>query len=95
VTEWIASCASFLILFAGFLFFSDLLTPGDSKVVLWSTIGLLVGTYVVVAAFIMYDLFPHGRGPPSLCPAFAVPVSVITPYQSSPHCQRRGFMLSR
>ena len=60
IMEWVASSASFLILFSGFLFFSDLLGSGDSKLVLWCTIVLLVSTYVIIGAFILYDLFPHG-----------------------------------
>jgi hypothetical protein len=35
-------------------------TPGDSKIVLWCTIGLLIVTYVIIGGFILYDLFPHG-----------------------------------
>ena len=32
---WVACASSFVILFCGFLFFSDLLTSSDSAIVLW------------------------------------------------------------
>ena len=35
----VACASSFVILFCGFLFFSDLLTTKDSAIVLWFTAG--------------------------------------------------------
>ena len=54
--EWIASASAFVILFCGFLFYSDLLTETDSDVVLWCTVFLLGATYSVLFVFVLYDL---------------------------------------
>ena len=58
--EAIASMSAFFIIFSGFLFFSDLLTPGDSRIVLWSTVILIILAHFTIAMFVIYDLFPYG-----------------------------------
>ena len=55
-----ACASSFVILFCGFLFFSDLLTSCDSAIVLWFTVSLVVFTYLVIFFFVFFDLFPYG-----------------------------------
>jgi hypothetical protein len=56
----VACASSFVILFCGFLFFSDLLTSRDSAIVLWFTVSLVVFTYLVIFFFVFFDLFPYG-----------------------------------
>jgi hypothetical protein len=56
----VACASSFVILFCGFLFFSDLLTSRDSAIVLWFTVSLVVFTYLVIFFFVFYDIFPYG-----------------------------------
>ena len=60
IMEWVACASSFVILFCGFLFFSDLLTSRDSSIVLWFTVSLVVITYLIIFFFVFFDLFPYG-----------------------------------
>jgi len=61
MTECVSLISNLLVLFGGFLFFSDLLSPEDTDTVATLVATLLVTSLVVMALFIVADTLPSLR----------------------------------